>query len=44
MERTFGWMMRWRWLVRDYDQCLDAFELVIKVTSSTLMLRRTAYP
>ncbi len=31
VERTFGWMNRWRRLVRDYAQRLDVSEAVIHV-------------
>jgi hypothetical protein len=38
VERTFGWMTRWRRLVRDYEQRIDvskAMVHVVKVHSQT---------
>ena len=31
VERTFGWMIRWRRLVRDYERRLDVSEAMIHV-------------
>jgi hypothetical protein len=42
VERTFGWMTRWRRLVRDYEQRLDVSEAMIHVSHGSLMLRRIA--
>jgi putative transposase len=44
VERTFGWMMRWRRLVRDYEERCDVSEAMIGVAMSSLMLRRIAHP
>jgi transposase len=44
VERTFGWMTRWRRLVRDYEQRLDVSEAMIGVAMSSLMLRRITHP
>jgi transposase len=44
VERTFGWMTRWRRLVRDYEQRLDVSEAMIHVALGSLMLRRIAHP
>lgn len=44
VERTFGWMTRWRRLVRDYEQRLDVSEAMIHVAMSSLLLRRIAHP
>ena len=44
VERTFGWMTRWRRLVRDYEERLDVSEAMIGVAMSTLMLRRITHP
>ena len=44
MERTFGWMTRWRRLVRDYEERCDVSEAMIGVAMSSLMLRRIAHP
>ena len=43
VERTFGWMMRWRRLVRDYEQRIDVSEAMTQVTMSSLLLRRIAH-
>ncbi|GGE22516.1 hypothetical protein GCM10011529_31390 [Polymorphobacter glacialis] len=44
VERTFGWMTRWRRLVRDYEQRLDDSEAMIHVALGSLMPRRIAHP
>lgn len=44
VERTFGWMMRWRRLVRDHEQRCDVSEAMIHVSMGALLLRRTAHP
>jgi hypothetical protein len=31
VERTFGWMTRWKRLVRDYEQGIDVSEAMIHV-------------
>jgi putative transposase len=38
VERSFGWVVRWRRLVRDYEERIDLSESVIYVAS--LLLRR----
>jgi len=43
VERTFGWMVRWRRLVRDYEQRLDVSEAMIHVAMGSLMLRRISH-
>jgi len=43
VERTFGWMMRWRRLVRDYEQRIDVSEAMIQVAMGGLLLRRIAH-
>jgi putative transposase len=40
VERTFGWMMPWRRLVRDYEKRLDVSEHMIYVAMSSLLLNR----
>ena len=40
VERTFGWMMRWRRLVRDYETRIDVSEAMIHVALGSLLLRR----
>ena len=44
VERTFGWLIRWRRLVRDYETRLDVSEAMIHVAMGSLMLRRIAHP
>jgi putative transposase len=44
VERTFGWMMRWRRLVRDYEERCDVSEAMIHVGLGALLLRRVAHP
>ena len=39
VERTFGWMIRWRRLVRDYEKRLDVSEAMIHVAMGALLLR-----
>jgi transposase len=44
VERTFGWMVRWRRLVRDYERRCDVSEAMIRVGMGALLLRRVAHP
>jgi transposase len=44
VERTFGWMMRWRRLVRDYERRIDASHAMILVAMGGNLLRRNAHP
>lgn len=44
VERTFGWMTRWRRLVRDYEKRLDVSKAMIQVSMGALLLRRVAHP
>lgn len=44
VERTFGWMVRWRRLVRDYERLCDVSEAMIRVGMGALLLRRVAHP
>jgi transposase len=44
VERTFGWMVRWRRLVRDYERDLDISEAMIRVAMGALLVRRVAHP
>src|SRR5690606_34659355 len=39
VERTFGWMTRWRRLVRDYEQRLDVSEAMIHLARASLLTR-----
>lgn len=43
VERTFGWMTRWRRLVRDYEKRLDVSEAMIHVALGSLLLRRISH-
>lgn len=44
VERTFGWMMRWRRLVRDDERRCDVSEAMIGVAMGGLLLRRISHP
>lgn len=44
VERTFGWMTRWRRLVRDYEGRIDVSHAMILVAMRGNLLRRTAHP
>ena len=43
VEHTFGWMTRWRRLVRDYETRLDVSEAMIHVAMGSPLLRRIAH-
>src|SRR5579875_1154034 len=43
VERTFGWLTRWRRLVRDYEQRIDVSEAMIHVAMESLLLRRISH-
>ena len=40
VERSFGWMIRWRRLVRDYERRIDVSESMIYVAMGGLLLKR----
>jgi transposase len=40
VERSFGWMMPYRRLVRDYEKRLDVSENMIYVATSSSLLKR----
>jgi transposase len=44
VERTFGWMIRWRRLVRDYEQRIDVSHAMILVAMGGNLPRRNAHP
>jgi len=44
VERTFGWMMRWRRLVRDYEKRIDISTAMIHVAMGGILIRRNAHP
>ena len=44
VERTFGWMTRWRRLVRDYERRIDVSKAMILVAMGGNLVRRNAHP
>ncbi|KXV76834.1 transposase [Acetobacter cerevisiae] len=44
VERTFGWMIRWRRLVKDYEQQIDVAETMTHSAMGSRLLRRNAHP
>jgi transposase len=44
VERTFGWMTKWRRLVRDYERRIDVSHAMILVAMGGNLLRRNAHP
>lgn len=42
VERTFGWMTRWRRLVRYYEKRLDVSKAMIHLATASNLLRRVA--
>jgi transposase len=44
VERTFGWMIRWRRLVRDYERRIDVSKTMILVAMGANLMRRNAHP
>lgn len=44
VERSFGWMTRWRRLVRDYKARIDVSQAMILVAMGGNLLRRTTHP
>src|SRR6201997_2595708 len=44
VERTFGWMTRWRRLVRDYEKRIDVSHAMILVAMGANLVRRNAHP
>jgi len=43
VERTFGWMTRWRRLVLDYEKRLDVSGAMIDIALGSLLLRRISH-
>jgi transposase len=43
VERTFGWLIRWRRLVRDYEQRIDVSDAMIHVAMGSLLLRQISH-
>ncbi|MFO3798153.1 MAG: transposase, partial [Anaerolineales bacterium] len=44
VERTFGWMTRWRHLVRDYERRIDVSKAMILVAMGGNRTRKNAHP
>ena len=44
VERTFGWLGRWRRLARDYEELPEVSEAMVKLATIRLMLQHLAYP
>src|SRR5450755_353774 len=44
VERSFGWLTRYRRLVRDYEERLDISEAMIFMAMGNLLLRRITHP
>ena len=44
VERTFGWMIRWRRLVRNYEQRIDFSQAMILVAMGGIILNKNAHP
>lgn len=44
VERTFGWMIRWRRLVGDYERRIDVSTAMIHVALCGVLLCRNAHP
>jgi putative transposase len=43
VERSFGWMVRWRRLVRDYERRINVSEAMIHLALGSLLIRRIAH-
>jgi putative transposase len=44
VERSFGWLTRYRRLVRDYERRLDVSEAMIYLAMGSLLVRRVTHP
>jgi len=44
VERTFGWMIRWRCLVGDYERWINVSHAMIVVVMGVNFTRRSAHP
>jgi transposase len=44
VERTFGWIIRWRRLIRDYEKRIDVSHAMILVATGGNLLLRNAHP
>jgi putative transposase len=43
VERTFAWLMRYRRLVRDYEQRLDVSEAMLYISLDSSLLHRIRF-
>ena len=44
VERTLGWIICWRRLVRDYERRIDVSTAMIHVAMGGVLIRRNAHP
>ena len=44
VERTFGWITRWRRLVRDCKQLIDVSHAMTLLAMGSNLMRRNTYP
>ena len=44
VERTLGWLGRWRRLAREYEELPEVSETMVKLAMIRLMLHRLAHP
>jgi transposase len=44
VERTFGWIIRWCRLARDYEKRIDVSQAMILVAMGGNLLRRNVHP
>lgn len=44
VERTLGWLGRWRRLAKDYEELPEVSEAMVKLAMIRLMLHRLAHP
>jgi putative transposase len=44
VERTLGWLGRWRRLAKDYEELPEVAETMVKLATIRLMLHRLAHP
>jgi putative transposase len=44
VERSFGWLGRWRRLSKDYEELPEVSEAMVTVAMVRLMLHRLAHP
>ena len=44
VERTLGWLGRWRRLARDYEELPEVEEAMVKLAMIRLMLHRLVHP